>query len=98
VAESAPAHAQQQHGEVLTLGAERAVTLDHLHLSAVHQSGAPGGHPDFADGLGHLGTAFHRCEDLGVQAVYLDSQGIDICELFGGHIVVLLVWGVVPLG
>ena len=43
-------------------------------LAAVHQSGAAGGHPDLADLLGDLGTAFHRGQDLRVEAVDLDAR------------------------
>ena len=56
VAEAAAAQTQEQHGEVFALGAQLAVALDDLHLAAVHQPGAAGGHPGLADHLGDLGA------------------------------------------
>ena len=93
LAEPAEAHAQQEHREILAVLAERAVALDHLHLAAVHQPSAAGGHPDLADGLGDLGATLHGGQDLRVEAVDLRAQFVDIGQLIGGHIVVLLVWG-----
>ena len=69
--------------------AQIAVPLDDLHLAAVHQSGAAGGHPYFADRLRDLGTTLHCGQDLCVEPVDLDAQVLDVGEFFGGHVLVL---------
>lgn len=76
--QAAAAELQQQDGQVFTLGAQHAVALDDLHLAAVYQTGAAGGHPGFADHLGNLGAALNRGEDGGVELVYLPAQVIDL--------------------
>ena len=93
--EPAAAHPQQQHRQVLAVGAKLAVALDDLHLPAVHQAGSAGRHPDFADHLRDLGAAFHRRQDLGVETVDLDAQGVDVGFRVDGHSY-FLEWGILP--
>ena len=83
VPESAAAQAQQQHRQVLAVGAELAVALDDLHLAAVHQPGAAGGDPGLADDPGNLGATFHCFQDRGVELVDLLAQVIDIRHAVG---------------
>src|ERR1700731_4617024 len=80
--ESAAAQSEQQHGQVLAVGTKLAVALDDLHFPAVHQASAARGHPSFADRLGHLGTALHGGQDLGVETVDLLAQVVDVGEWF----------------
>ena len=82
VTEAAAAHSQQQHGQVLAVGAKLAVALDDLHFPAVHQAGAAGGHPGFADRLGHLGTTLDRGQDLGIESIDFLAQVVDVGEWF----------------
>src|SRR5271156_2530780 len=96
--ESAAAQSEQQHGQVLAVRTELAVALDDLHFPAVHQAGAAGGHPGFADRLGHLGTALHRGQDLGIETVDLVAQVVDVDGFFGfdchRSLRILIVWRV----
>src|SRR5258706_13128701 len=98
VAEAAGAKAEQQHRQVLAVGAELAVALDDLHLAAVHQAGAAGGHPGFADDLGHFGAALDRFQDRRVELVDLLAQVVNVGDLIGFdrlgcHGELLVVWG-----
>src|ERR1700733_9443623 len=96
MAEAAAAQAQQQHRQVLALGAERAVALDDLHLAAVHQAGAAAGHPDLADDLRDLGTSLNGGEDLGVEPIDLQTKLVDVGDGFcldrHGCLRILVVW------
>ena len=84
MAHAAAAEAEQDHRQVLALGSDRGdEAVDDLHLAAVHQTGAAGGHPGFADQLGDLGAALDGGEDLGVEPVDLQAQFVDVRGGFG---------------
>src|ERR1700752_3902007 len=98
--ESAAAQSEQQHGQVLAVRTELAVALDDLHFPAVYQAGAARGHPGFADRLRHLGAAFDRGQDLGIETVDLMAQIVDVGRGFGfdchwslRNLIVCEVWG-----
>src|SRR5215213_1813811 len=98
VAEAAAAQAKQQQREVLALGAELAEALDHLHLAAVYQPGAAGGHPRLADQLRHFGATLHCGKDLGVESVDLLPKIVDVGHgfRFDRHAVgLLIVWAAI---
>lgn len=82
MAEPAPAQAQQQHREVLTLRTERAVTLDDLHFAAMNQSSTTGCHPGPADLTRNFGTPLDGGQYLGIEPVDLKAQLFNVGQLF----------------
>lgn len=82
MAEPAPAQAQQQHREVLTLRTELAVTLDDFHFAAMNQSSTAGGHPGPPDLARNFGTPLDGSQYLGIEPVDLEAQLFNVRQLF----------------